>query len=290
MASVVAANYNNAEFLDDFFNGWKHSTVWPAELIFVDDGSTDRSVQVAERHAKDLPFVKIVKLAKNVGFGNALNSGIQLAENPYIMRIDPDDVPESTRLEKQLAILDSGIADVVGSNATIFHSDSMKVVGISNFPSQHDKIAEVIKAGEHGVLHPTVMGRADLFKRNPYVQANVPAEDYDIFARMIAAGAVFHNIQEPLLRYRIHQRSASNVLPFDTIRKTYAIRDYVFGTKTPAVKVFLYFLHIKMYRKHLFSRNTLSGGVYLAAASALRPDKAFRRIARGVKEALGKSK
>lgn len=278
--SVVAANYNNAAFLAEYFEAWKRSTIEPYEHIFVDDGSTDDSLQIARAYAKEMPSLLIIDLGDNRGFGNALNAGIESARGTYIARIDPDDVIAPERLSRQVTILESGIADIVGSNATIFQSSSSLEVGISNFPEKHDAIALAIKRGEHGVLHPTVMARTELFKAYRYVQANVPAEDYDIFARMLAAGARFHNIQEPLLRYRIHQRSASNALPFSTIRKTYRIRDEIFGTQTAPISVWLYYLHIKFYRKHLFATRLLPRLAYLGLASALRPDKALKRLLR----------
>ena len=278
--SVIAANYNNSEFLVEYFEAWKRSSVDPFEHIFVDDGSTDDSLQIARHYAKELSSLTIIDLGANRGFGNALNVGIDRATGDYILRIDPDDVIAPDRLYKQVAILKSGIADVVGSNAKIFHSTSHREVGLSNFPEMHEAIEQTIIRGEHGVLHPTVMARAELFKANKYVQANVPAEDYDIFARMLNAGARFHNIQEPLLRYRIHQRSASNVLPFSTIRKTYRIRDAIFGTQSSSIAVWLYYAHIKLYRKHLYATNLLPRLVYLGLASALRPDKAVKRLMR----------
>nr|WP_315239898.1 glycosyltransferase [uncultured Albidiferax sp.] len=280
--SVVAANYNNAEFLHDFFTSWMDSITSPKELIFVDDGSVDNSLEIAEFYRDKLPNLIIIKLGKNQGFGNALNVGISRATSKYILRIDPDDITLPSRIAKQYELLESGVADVIGSNAIIFQSKSGKKIGLTNFPVSHEEIRATILRGEHGVLHPTVMARADLFKNNSYVQKNVPAEDYDIFARMLHAGAKFENIPEPLLRYRVHQRSASNVLPFSTIEKTYKIRDKIFGTKTPRILVFHYYLHIKFYRKYIFSESNWKRFLFLFVSSLLRPDKVARRIFKGI--------
>ncbi|CAB1220469.1 glycosyltransferase family 2 protein [Acinetobacter bouvetii] len=276
--SVVAANYNNAPFLEDFFEAWKNSSTLPMELIFIDDGSKDNSLEIAYKYEKEIPTLIILPLGQNQGFGNALNAGIKKASCKYILRIDPDDIVLPERLVKQYEILESGKADVVGSDAIIFQSKTGKDIGLTNFPQDHETISKVVHRGEHGVLHPTVMAKTELFKNNPYIQANVPAEDYDIFARMLNSGAKFYNIKEPLLRYRIHQRSASNVLPFSTIEKTYRIRDEIFSTKTNKAFVIWYFLHIKCYRKYLFSDNKFKGLFYLGLASFLRPDKVLKKL------------
>lgn len=276
--SVVAANYNNALFLDDFFKSWQTSICVPKELIFVDDGSKDNSLEIAYRYQKNMPNLIIIPLGKNQGFGNALNIGIEKSTCKYILRIDPDDIVLPDRLAKQYDVLELGEYDIVGSNATAFNSANNKIVSSTNFPLKHDEILKTYYKGEHGVLHGTVMGRTELFKKHKYIQQNVPAEDYDIFARMIKSGARFINLSENLLKYRIHLTSASNILPITTIEKTYKIRDEVFGTKTSKTIIILYFLHIKFYRKYLFSDNKLKGFIYLGLASLLRPDKVLKKI------------
>lgn len=276
--SVVAANYNNGPYLDDFFSAFETSTMAPRELIFIDDGSKDNSLEIAKGYAERLPFLRIVPLGENQGFGNALNAGIELAEGKYLMRIDPDDMMLFDRIEVQYRILSSGSCDVIGSNAEIFHSDTGRVLGTTNFPISPAVIDAKIRAGEHGTLHATVMGRTDLFKAQLYVQANVPAEDYDIFARMAAAGARFANVERVLMRYRVHEKSASNILPFSTISKTFALRDKIFGTRTPKLWVAMYYLHIKFYRKYLFATDTARKFAFLAVSSAFYPQKLWSRV------------
>jgi glycosyltransferase involved in cell wall biosynthesis len=276
--SVVCANYNNGRFLHDFFQGFADSKIWPKELIFVDDGSIDDSISIAETFTPLLPFLKILPLTKNVGFGNALNEGIRCATASYIMRIDPDDIVLPDRIGIQVEMLSLGDFDVVGSNAEIFHSESGRALGKTNFPLRHLEISAKIRAGEHGVLHPTVMARASLFKSNLYIQENVPAEDYDIFARMLKSGARFANTGTVLTRYRVHQMSASNHLPFSTINKTFKIRDALFNTRTSLFNVLVYYVHIKYYRKYLFSQSLIPRFLFLAVSSALYPRKLLRRI------------
>lgn len=277
--SVVAANYNNAKFLKDFFESWKKSTVLPKELIFVDDGSKDNSLEIAKSYKAELPYLIILALGDNKGFGNALNLGVDIATGKYILRIDPDDEVHPDRLKLQYEFLEQNKKiDILGSNAVAFNSETGKNINKTNFPLTHKKILSAYKKGEHGVLHGTVMGKSSFFKKHKYVQSNVPAEDYDIFARMINDGAIFENLPQVLLRYRIHLNSASNILPISTIQKTYNIRDEIFLTQTNNLLVIWYFFHIKCYRKYLFSKNKFKKIFYLCLAALLRPDKVFKKI------------
>ncbi|WP_422925755.1 glycosyltransferase family 2 protein [Singulisphaera sp. PoT] len=280
--SVVCANYNNSKYLPAFFESFETSTVWPQELLFVDDGSKDDSLAVAERYTGRLPFLKIIPLGKNQGFGNALNAGIEVASSPYLMRIDPDDVMQPNRIEVQHKILASGACDIVGSNAELFHSDTGATLGLTNFPLTESKISTTIAAGEHGVLHPTVMGRTEFFKEHRYIQAHVPAEDYDVFARMFLAGARFQNVPDVLMRYRVHEQSVSNALPFSTIQKTYVIRDTLFNRKTPKLWVATYYVHMKYYRRYLFAIQPVKKNLYLLISSAFYPSKVLRRVQRSL--------
>lgn len=278
--SVVCANYNNGPYLEDFFIAFERSSLAPKELIFVDDGSTDNSLAISRNFSARLPFLQIISLEINQGFGNALNVGIERATGQFIMRIDPDDVMLPERIEAQQTLLASNLCDVVGSNAEIFHSDTGRVLGTTNFPITHEAIGSKIRAGEHGVLHPTVMARAEFFKSQLYVQAHVPAEDYDIFARMLAAGARFANIDRVLTRYRVHQKSASNILPFSTISKTYMLRDQIFNTRTPKWWIRMYFMHIKFYRKYLFANESPRKIAYLCISTFFYPSKLWSRMRR----------
>jgi glycosyltransferase involved in cell wall biosynthesis len=280
--SVVCANYNNGPYLDDFFSAFEMSTLAPKELIFVDDGSTDNSLAISRKFAARLPYLQIIPLERNQGFGNALNAGIERATGQFIMRIDPDDVILPERIEVQHELLASGRYDVVGSNAEIFHSDTGRVLGTTNFPITHEAIGMKIRAGEHGVLHPTVMGRAEFFRSQLYVQAHVPAEDYDIFARMLVAGARFANVGTVLMRYRVHQKSASNILPFSTIIKTFMLRDRIFNTRTSGWRIRKYFIHIKFYRKYLFASNCLCKIGFLFVSTSFYPSKLWPRVRRAI--------
>ncbi len=277
--SLVVANYNNGRYLEAFFQSIQDSTVSPHEIVFVDDGSTDDSLIIAHRAAATLANLKIIALAENVGFANALNAGIARCSATFIMRIDPDDILLPERMERQYEYIITHGLDVVGSNAVIFHDSTHASIGKTNFPIRHADIEKTILKGEHGVLHPTVLGRASLFKSVSYIQENVPAEDYDIFARFLRAGARFGNVPEPLIRYRIHDQSASSRLRYSTIATTYRLRDSIFGGSTPRWKVVTYYCHIKSYRNYLGSRSPVSKSLWGALSSLCYPQKLVRKIA-----------
>ncbi len=278
--SIVVANYNNAGFLDTFIRSVLESTVIPLELIIVDDGSTDNSVEIVHQY-NTVNFIRLIILKENQGFANALNTGILAAVGKYIARVDPDDILMPQRLESQYLYLeDHPEVDVLGGNVMYFHGETGKDVFMSNFVTHHSGILAAYKSGDHGIQHPTVLVKTAVYKKYRYVQENFPAEDYDVFARMIHDGYRFANLSQPVNRMRIHAGSVSAGLCFLTIRKTFVLRDQIFGLHSTPWQQKRYYYHIWLYRKFLFARNYSVKILFIALSAIIYPRKVVLRLRR----------
>ncbi len=77
--SVIIPNWNGRELLPDCLNSLKEQD---AEIILVDNGSTDDSVNYV---SVNFPTVKIVKLKKNFGFAKAINIGVKNSKAKYVI-------------------------------------------------------------------------------------------------------------------------------------------------------------------------------------------------------------
>jgi len=276
--SIIAANYNNGKYLKDFIGSVNESTVLPKELIIIDDGSLDGSINILNGYS-DLEYLKILKFDKNRGFCKALNVGIKSATGDYIMRVDPDDMLLEDRIEKQVNYLDQNKdVAVVGSNVIYFHTETKKELFRSNFPIDHKAIQSTYLKGEHGVQHPSTMIRANVMKKHKYMQENAKAEDYEIFARLIKDGQKFANISKPLTKMRIHNQSVSSNIKYNTIKRTYEIRDKIFKTSTSPIKIRLYYWYILNYKKFLITRHKIMKPLYLALSVMFYPSKLIKRF------------
>lgn len=276
--SILTANYNNGRYLDKFIVSITESTVLPRELIIVDDGSRDDSFLRLQRHALELPFLKVIGLPWNVGFANALNEGLSVVTGKYVMRVDSDDYVAPIRLERQYEFLESNPdVDIVGSNITYFDSSSEERVFHSNVPLEHKRILKVFQGGSCGVIHGSIMCKSAVMKRFKYDQKNVPAEDYQLFSSILKEGCRVCNLSESLTFVRIHVDSVSNNLPYDTIRKTFDLKKTIWGTETHWLTVRRMHLYLYHYRKFLFTR----GGkkfIYLFLSVLFNPSKLWARI------------
>lgn len=275
--SVLAANYNNGKYLDDFIRSFVDSSVHPHELIIVDDGSLDESRSILEKYAS-LSFAHFIFLPTNVGFANALNAGLAAATGDFIMRADPDDILHPERMKLQYDyLLQHPHIDGIGCNVHYFKNEITNKRAVSNFPLGGRNIMNAYQRGEHGIQHPTLMMRAEVYKSYRYRQEYVPAEDYDIIARMVHDAHLFENLSIPLYYMRIHSKSASSGLQFKTINKTFELREEIFGHKTSWLSRYFYYLHMRNYRNFLLLSRA-PALISLMLAVFFRPSKLWKRI------------
>ena len=97
------------------------------EVLIVDDGSTDNTYEVCQKYAEDHKdlMVRIIRLEKNKGLGNAKNVGYDNAHGDYINQLDADDYLYTNDFEKVMALLDG--TDVVYQNLRIDSGDMWAV-------------------------------------------------------------------------------------------------------------------------------------------------------------------
>ena len=276
--SIVSANYNNGAYLAQFIESIYSSTYLPKELIIIDDGSTDNSIEVIRKYNYD--FIKLIHFDNNRGFANALNEGVKLAVGKYILRVDPDDYIVPYRIEEQFKFLESNPEiDLVGSNVSYFDSDTGERVFNSNVPIEQDDIVCALRSGYCSIIHGSMMCKCLIMLHFPYNQENVPAEDYELLSLILREGHAVRNLSDALTFVRIHVNSISNNLPFYTIQKTFQLNEKIWGVKNSRFKVRRIYLHLKYYRKFLFCKGGMKY-IYLLFSLFFNPIKLVSRLIR----------
>lgn len=101
LVSVIMPVYNGERYLADAVESVLAQTGGPVELIVVDDGSTDRSAEIARAFGAAVRYV----YQDNAGQSAARNRGIQLAQAPFLAFLDDDDYWSPGKLALQLAVL-----------------------------------------------------------------------------------------------------------------------------------------------------------------------------------------
>lgn len=127
--SVVVPVYNVAPYLDEALDSVENQTYKDMEVICVNDGSTDNSPEILERHAKKDKRIKIIT-QENQGLSEARNVGLRAAVGDYVYFFDSDDVLAPYAMEKAIKNLEKYHADTSEFDHTSFnyknHADLKK--------------------------------------------------------------------------------------------------------------------------------------------------------------------
>jgi glycosyltransferase involved in cell wall biosynthesis len=167
------------------------------ELMLVDDGSSDGSLEIA-RTIRD-PRVRLLSDGVRRGLVYRLNQIASLAQGRYLARMDADDLMHPRRIERQAHFLDENPKVDVVDTATYTVDSALTPLGIrGDRPLQCAPQAVLLRGL---FVHPTVMGRTAWFRRHPYDPAYVRAEDHELWCRTCAT-TQFARLREPLFFYR----------------------------------------------------------------------------------------
>lgn len=116
LVSVVMAVWNDPRWLRVAIDSILDQSLRELELVVVDDGSTDETVDILADAERRDPRVRLLRVP-HTGAAAALNAGIEAARADFIARLDADDWSHPRRLERQLVLLRSRAEiGVVGSD------------------------------------------------------------------------------------------------------------------------------------------------------------------------------
>lgn len=120
--SLIIPIYNVEDYLEKCLNSLIGQTYENVELILINDGSTDRSLKIAEKYAEVYKQIKLIN-QKNGGLSNARNTGIGVAEGEYIFFVDSDDWLELNAVQEIVTLMKRDELDLCLFGANSYLSD-----------------------------------------------------------------------------------------------------------------------------------------------------------------------
>lgn len=171
------------------------------ELILLDDGSTDRSLELA--FSINDPRVKVYSDGQNRRLAARLNQMPSLAKYDYIARMDADDLISPERIKCQLRLLvDNPRLDLVSTGVCSL-SDCNVPLGIRVLSEEHKVTSSNVLLGTSGILHGSLLGNRDWFLRNRYREDVRTGQDYNLWVRAYSKNDLNVGfIKKPLYYYR----------------------------------------------------------------------------------------
>ena len=194
LISVVMCSFNSAKFLQRALDSVCGQTLDSQyyEIVFIDDGSTDESVEIVERYQQH-SFFRYYRNKENRGLPFSCNKGIKNSYGEYVIRLDADDYFERDILEHFFKIVNKESFDLIYSDRFIEdeQGETKKETSLEEFD-----IFNLIACG--------VLLRKDILEKIGGYR-NFLWEEYDLYIRyMEASGKKPRYVPLPLYHYVMH--------------------------------------------------------------------------------------
>jgi len=213
--AVVVPVYNGAKYLESTLLSLFEQSHPAAEVIVVNDGSTDETGEILQGLATKYERLRVYSFANNVGVSRARNYGIEQAESPWCMLFDADDLadPELARtysIEWQLARQTGAEPDMLFCATVLVDGDNRVISGENRFRS----VMPDEMLGHLFVRNPIVSCSGVMIRRDAVLSLGGfdpelrYSEDWELWLRM-AASRVIRYVDRVLCRIRRHPGNAS---------------------------------------------------------------------------------
>jgi glycosyltransferase involved in cell wall biosynthesis len=178
-------------------------TVPPSEIILVTNQSLTEDIETA---IEELVSTNSVSRHEHIpdasGLGGVLQAGLKRCSEPFVARMDVDDIAEPERFAAQQTVLRDTKVDVVGSHLAEFRGDPERLERTREVPITHNEIAKWM-SWRCPLNHPTTMfDRKAVLNVGGYRDFPM-MEDWDLWARCLSAGLRFRNLDEILVRAQV---------------------------------------------------------------------------------------
>jgi glycosyltransferase involved in cell wall biosynthesis len=208
--SVLLPVHDAVNHLEGSIASLGRQTFSDYEVVAVDDGSNDGSAELLDEWAKRDDRVTVIH-RDHEGLVAALNAGLDRCQAPFLARMDADDISHPRRLELQVAELeDQPWLDAVSSWIRHFPWHG---VG-EGFRIYEDWLNSLVSPEaisrerfvESPVAHPSVMVRREEVDRVGGYEDNGWPEDFDLWLKLLEAGASIAKIERYLYFWREHEQ------------------------------------------------------------------------------------
>lgn len=217
LLSIVIPYYEGEAYIQDTIRGINRQTYSNIEVVVVDDGSNEKSIDELKNALENLDHPNtLVRHEENLGISAARNSGVEAANGEYIAIHDQDDISLPTRFERQIDVMrnDSDIGTVL-TNVCHIGSGQHRVrsfeKGLDKMTTE-DFIRHMFESWverESPLPITTEMTRAEVYENvGNYDTSYYGCNDQEFLYR-VASKYEIRGLDEPLVKRRFHGENAS---------------------------------------------------------------------------------
>ena len=208
--SVVLGAYNAERYVAEAVESILSQTFGDFEFIAVDDGSTDRTLEILRHYAAKDRRLKPVHI-EHAGIVAAANAALREAQAELIARFDADDVSMPQRFEKQMRYLAEHPEVVAVGSRMLLIEPYGASLGETAHRLKHEEIdAELLQGSGWSLPQPASMIRHSAIRKiGGYRDEYLWSEDLDLFLRLAEVGRLA-NLPDVLVKYRNHPGSTNH--------------------------------------------------------------------------------
>lgn len=207
--SVIVAAYNAENYIEESIKSLLKQSYHDYEVIFIDDGSTDHTGQLIKKHVNRHTNFHLLENKTNAGLAISRNRGLLKAKGEYIAIHDADDVSLPDRFLIQNKFLDDNKDITVVGSTAIKINEKGEMIGYLSYPPEttEQSIWALKNWKLNPIIDPSSMYRLGIIKE--FGGYNISYEyrlisDLDLWCRLLMGRINIHNIQHPLVKYRLN--------------------------------------------------------------------------------------
>ncbi len=206
--SVIVTAYNAEKWIDQCITSIQKQTYTSWELILVNDGSSDSTLNIMLKYASiDRRIIIINKL--NTGVADSRNLAIKISKGSWVAILDSDDIADENRLLRQLSLIvnDDSVV-LVASNSKSIDSNN-KIIKENYYPKSSKKLKQNLFKVKRFPPHSSMFYRkTTLIRVGCFRPEFEQSEDFDLWVRLSVIGE-FKLSPEKLIHYRVHNNQLS---------------------------------------------------------------------------------
>ena len=207
--SVIIPVYNCENYIKQCIYSVINQTYKNLEIIIINDGSTDKSMEFINRLNDER--IIVINLENNKGVGYSRNQGIDRATGDYICFIDSDDVWIEDKIEKQVKYISENNYEFIYSDYIYMNTEELKNIDDYKRVIVPKEINYEQAIKNTTIFISTVMLDAKKVKKEDMYMPNMSiGQDTAVWWHILKSGIIAHGINEVMAGYRVSIKSLSS--------------------------------------------------------------------------------
>ena len=240
LISIIIPVYNRENVIEECISSIISQSYQNFEIILIDDGSSDNTLEICEKLAKNENRIKILA-EQHGGVSAARNKGIDISKGEYVFFLDSDDIIHPHLLETLITAMKNNNAQISGTEVLnvsehYWHKVNEKItqntsVGETEYLSHEETLEAVFNRSTPLSLIGGVMMRRDLISDTRFRADLFIGEDFYFIYENLIKGASSVFLKQKWYYCRIHRNNSSNNYDFSAFWTRFYRRELVWKSE-----------------------------------------------------------